>query len=244
MDPWLYDTAEDLDQTLIERLRRFPRKPDMLVYGARSVAALAMRASMRIYHRLLVTGRDNMPREGSFVLVANHTSHLDTLAILSAMPLKKLHRIFPAAAKDFFFVSVPRLAIASIVVNALPFDRKANIRQSLSLCQGLLENPGNVLLLYPEGTRTTTGEMNEFKPGIGLLLAGTPWPVVPCYVDGAYRAWPKGKRFPRPYRVRLAIGQPRDYSHLKRGKAAAQEISEDLRRAIVALAPKLGSESG
>lgn len=238
MDPWLYDTAEDFDATLIERLRRFPRQPDMLVYGARSLAALTMRAWMRVYHRLLVTGKENLPTEGSFVLVANHTSHLDTLAILSTMPLPKLHRVFPAAAKDFFFVSVPRLAIASIVVNALPFDRKANIRQSLTLCQGLLENPGNVLLLFPEGTRTVTGEMNEFKPGIGLLLAGTPCPVVPCYVDGAYQAWPKGRWLPRPYRVRLAIGEPRDYSHLKRGKKAALEISEDLRTAIVALAPK------
>jgi 1-acyl-sn-glycerol-3-phosphate acyltransferase len=237
MDPWLYDTAEDLDQTLIERLRGFPRQPDMLVYAARSLAALTMRASMRIYHRLQVTGRENLPQEGSFILVANHTSHLDTLAILSAMPLKKLHRVFPAAAKDFFFVSVPRLAVASVVVNALPFDRKANVRQSLSLCQGLLENPGNVLLLFPEGTRTTTGEMGEFKPGIGLLLAGISCPVVPCHVSGAYRAWPKGKLFPRPYPVRLTIGNPRDYSNLKRGKKAALEISEDLRQAIATLAP-------
>ncbi len=237
MEPWLYDTAEDLDQTLLERLRRFPRKPDMLVYGARSLAALMLRAAMRTYHRLQVTGRENLPKEGSFVLVANHTSHLDTLAILSAMPLRKLHQVFPAAAKDFFFVSIPRLAIASIVVNALPFDRETHIRQSLSLCQNLLENPGNVLLLFPEGTRTTTGKMGEFKPGIGLLLANTPCPVVPCYVDGAYRAWPKGRWLPRPYRVRLTIGQARSYSHLKRGKRAAQEISEDLRKAIVALGP-------
>jgi 1-acyl-sn-glycerol-3-phosphate acyltransferase len=237
MDPWLYDTAEDLDQTLLERLRRFPRKPDMLVYGVRSLAALLMRAGMKTYHRLQVRGRENLPKEGSFVLVANHTSHLDTLAILSAMPLTKLHRVFPAAAKDFFFVSIPRLAIASVVVNALPFDRQTNIRQSLTLCQGLLENPGNVLLLFPEGTRTTTGEMGEFKPGIGLLLAKTACPVVPCYVDGAYRAWPKGRWLPRPHRVRVTIGEPRSYSHLKRGKKAALEISEDLRKAIVALGP-------
>jgi 1-acyl-sn-glycerol-3-phosphate acyltransferase len=235
MAPWLYDTAEDLDATLVERLRRFPRKPDMLVYGARSLAALVMRGWMGLYHRLQVAGQENLPCDGSFVLVANHTSHLDTLAILSAMPLEKLHRVFPAAAKDFFFVSVPRLAAASVVVNALPFDRKANIRQSLTLCKSLLENPGNVLLLFPEGTRTTTGEMGEFKPGIGLLLGGMSYPVVPCYVDGAYQAWPKGKRLPRPCRVRLTIGKPRDYSHLKRGKKAALQISEDLRTAIVAL---------
>jgi 1-acyl-sn-glycerol-3-phosphate acyltransferase len=92
----------------------------------------------------------------------------------------------------------------------------------------LLENPGNVLLLFPEGTRSTTGELGEFKPGIGLLLAGIDLPVVPCYLEGAFAALPKGNLFPRPRRVRLTMGTPRNYSALKRGKEAAQHISQDL----------------
>lgn len=234
-DPWHYDTVEDLDQSLADRLRGFPRRPDMSIYGLRLAAALVIRGWLRLYHRLSICGRDNLPREGSFLLVANHASHLDTLAILSAMPLVKLHRVFPAAAKDFFFVSVPRTAVAAIVVNALPFDRETHIRQSLTLCRELLANPGNVLLLYPEGTRSTTGEMGEFRPGIGLLLAGTEWPVIPCYLEGTFRAWPKGSIFPRPRKVRLVIGTPRQYSHLKRGKEAVQSICQDLRDAVLAL---------
>lgn len=127
-DPWRYDTAEDLNQTLVERLRNFPRQPDITVYSLRSLAALAIRGWLRTYHRLSVTGREHLPAEGSFVLVANHVSHLDTLSIASALPLAKLHRVFPAAAKDFFFVSAPRTAVAAVAVNALPFDRHANIR--------------------------------------------------------------------------------------------------------------------
>ena len=73
------------------------------------------------------------------------------------MPLRKLHRVFPAAAQDYFFVSVPQLAIAAVVVNALPFGRQKQIRQSLELCRELLANPGNVLILFPEGTRTVDG---------------------------------------------------------------------------------------
>ena len=170
------------------------------------------------------------------MLVANHCSHLDALTILSAMPISKLHRVFPAAAQDFFFVSIPRLTIAAVVVNALPFNRQSNIRQSLSLCRQLLENPGNVLLLFPEGTRSTTGELGEFKPGIGLLLAGTSVPVVPCWLDGTFRPWPKGSWFPRPRRVRLVIGKSRSYEHLGRGKDSAIGISRDLREAILSLA--------
>jgi 1-acyl-sn-glycerol-3-phosphate acyltransferase len=235
MEPWRYETSEDLERSMIERLRHFPREPDILVYSLRTFAAVLMRAWMKSYHRFTITGRGNLPREGSFVLVANHTSHLDAISILSALPLRKLHRVFPAAAKDFFFESLPRTAVATVIVNALPFDRQTNIRQSLTLCKQLLENPGNVLLLFPEGTRSTTGQLDEFKPGIGLLLAGIDLPVVPCYLEGAFDALPKGRLFPRPHRVHLTIGPPRNYSHLKRGKEAAQTISQDLKTAILRL---------
>jgi 1-acyl-sn-glycerol-3-phosphate acyltransferase len=232
MDDWHYDTAGDLEQTLAERLTNFPREPDMLVYGCRLAAAATMRAWLRVYHRFRVVGHENLPGEGSFVIVANHSSHLDAPCILAALPLAKVHRAFPAAAKDYFFVSLPRVALASVVVNALPFDRETHIRQSLALCQKLLATPGNILILFPEGTRSTTGELGEFKPGIGLMLAGSEYPVVPCHLRGAARALPKGSWLPRPRRVELIIGKPRSYAALKRGKDSALEIAADLHRAI------------
>jgi 1-acyl-sn-glycerol-3-phosphate acyltransferase len=237
MDSWHYEPAQDLDQTLTERLRNFPRQPDMLVYGVRLTAAMIIRAWLRVYHRLKIIGRENLPREGSFVLVANHASHLDTLCLLSALPLVKLHRAFPAAARDYFFVKVPRLFVATVVVNALPFDRQVNIRQSLSLCRQLLENPGNILLIFPEGTRSPTGEIRPFKPGIGLLAAGTNIPIVPCYLDQTHKAFPRGSWLPRPRQVQLIVGQPRTYPELQRTTVAAHEISENLRAAVLALAP-------
>src|SRR5207248_1251992 len=104
VDPWHYEPAGDLEEPLIERLRRFPREPDMLVYGLRLAAALACRGGLRLYHRLAISGRENLPRDGSFVLVANHASHLDVLCLLAALPLARIHRAFPAAAQDYFFV--------------------------------------------------------------------------------------------------------------------------------------------
>jgi len=235
MDTWQYETAVDLDQTLSERLSGFPRQPDMLVYGARYLAALAIRTWLRGYHRFVVRGQEQLPQGSSFVLVANHASHLDAICLLSALPIKHVHRAFPAAAKDYFFESLPRIALASIVVNALPFNRETNIRQSLALCQKLLENPGNILILFPEGTRSASGELGEFKPGIGLLLAGSEIPVVPCFLRGAHTALPKGRVIPRPRKIELVVGAPRNYADLKRGKDAALEVSADLRGAIEAL---------
>jgi 1-acyl-sn-glycerol-3-phosphate acyltransferase len=235
MKEWRYDTAQDLEQPLVERLRRFPREPDMLVYALRSLAALTIRGWLRSYHRLEIVGRDNLPAEGSFVMVANHSSHLDALCLLSALPLKKLHRAFPAAAADYFFVNLPRAAVAAIFVNALPFARQVHIRQSLNLCQGLLSNPGNVLIIFPEGTRTATGQIGEFKCGVGLLVAGTKIPVVLCHLAGAFAAWPKGKLVPRPRTLRLTIGKPRTFETLAPGTEAAHQIAEELRQAVIEL---------
>ena len=159
MNPWRYETARDLDQPLVERLKGFPREPDMSVYVMRSLAALTLRGWLRTYHRLTISGREHLPAEGSFVMVANHASHLDALCLLAALPLRKLHRAFPAAAQDYFFVSIPRIAAAAVVVNALPFSRHTNVRQSLDLCRRLLESPGNILILFPEGTRSSDGAL-------------------------------------------------------------------------------------
>lgn len=232
-EPWKYEPAHDLDQSLVERLRNFPREPDMMMYGFRSVAALMMRAWLRIYHRFCVTGGENLPREGSFVMVANHSSHLDAICLLGALPLSKLHRAFPAAAADYFFESVPRSWVAAVLINALPFARELRIRQSLVLCEQLLANPGNILILFPEGTRSATGELGRFKPGIGLLLSGRSVPVVPCYLDGAFDAWPKGCALPRPRGIRLRIGAPRSYAHLPANKESACAIAADLHDAIL-----------
>jgi len=235
MERWTYDTARDLDQPLMERLRNFPREPDMLVYGLRSFAALMIRAWLRVYHRFEIVGREHLPADGSFVLVANHTSHLDAVSLVSALPLNKLHRAFPAAAADYFFESVPRIWMAAVVINALPFARQVQVRESLSLCEKLLANPGNILIVFPEGTRSMTGKVGKFKAGIGMLLAGGEVPVLPCYLAGAFRAWPKGNFLPWPAKLRLTIGAPRNYATAPAGKESACAIAAELQEAVEAL---------
>ena len=167
MKRWQYEPAADLDQTLIERLRNFPRQPDMLVYGLRSLVALIIRGLLRTWCRFEIVGEEHLRNNRSFVLVANHSSHLDTVCLLAGLPLRRLHRAFPAAAADYFFKSVPRTWIATVIVNALPFARQTHVRHSLAICRELLANAGNVLIIFPEGTRSITGEIREFKAGIG-----------------------------------------------------------------------------
>jgi 1-acyl-sn-glycerol-3-phosphate acyltransferase len=232
---WHYDAAADVGQSFVERLRRFPRYPDMLVYGARVVAALVIRAWLRTYHRLDIVGRENLPRDGSFILVANHSSHLDAIALQAALPLNKLHRVFCAAASDYFFQNLPLTWMATIVANALPFSRELRAGQSLGLCAALLRNRGNVLILFPEGSRTPDGAARRFKPGVGVLLASRRISVVPCHFAGAFAAWPKGRVIPRPRKLTLRIGTPMTYAHLEANRENAFAIAADLERAVAEL---------
>jgi 1-acyl-sn-glycerol-3-phosphate acyltransferase len=241
MKKWLHDPARDVDQAPIDRLRQFPREPDMLVYGLRSLGALIIRGLLHIYNHFEIIGHQNLRTNRSLVIVANHCSHIDTLCLLAALPVRKLHRAFPAAASDYFFQSVPRLWAAAVLVNALPFARQARVRQSLSLCRELLANPGTILIIFPEGTRSTTGEVGEFKSGIGALVAGRDVAVAPCFIDGSFRAWPKGKRFPRPRKVRLVVGTPRNYRDHGTGKSDICAIATELRDAVNELRPANGS---
>lgn len=236
MKRWQYEPAADLDQTLSERLRNFPRQPDMLVYGLRSLVALIIRGLLRVYCRFEIVGEEHLRSNRSFVLVANHSSHLDAVCLLAGLPLRRLHRAFPAAAADYFFKNVPRTWIATVIVNALPFARQTQVRHSLAICRQLLANAGNVLIIFPEGTRSKTGQLQQFKPGIGALVAGRDVAVLPCYLDGAARAWPKGKRLPRPRKVRLIIGAPRNFSATPPDKIASAAIANELHAAVRQLA--------
>ena len=236
MNAWHYAPAADLAQPLGERLRRFPREPDMLVYGLRVGASLVLRSWLRLYHRLSVTGREYLPTDRSFVMVANHTSHLDALCLLAALPMSKVHKAFPAAACDYFFANPRRAAATVVIMNALPFDRRISPLHSLEVCRQLLDEPGNVLIFFPEGTRSTTGELGEFKAGVGMLVAGTNCPVVPCHLDGTYAAWQKNRWVPRPWKIQVRVGVLRCFAELAPSKAAAIKIGKELREDVQNLA--------
>jgi 1-acyl-sn-glycerol-3-phosphate acyltransferase len=241
MRNWRYDSVRVVDQAPIDHLRQFPREADLLICGLRSLSALFIRALLHIYNRFEIIGHQNLRTNRSLVIVANHCSHIDTLCLLAALPLRKLHRAFPAAASDYFFQSIPRLWAAAILVNALPFARQARVRQSLSLCRELLADPGTILIIFPEGTRSTTGEVGEFKSGIGALVAGRDVAVAPCFISGSFQAWPKGKRIPRPEKIRLIVGTPRNYRNRRTDKTEVSAIAAELRDAVNQLRPPNGS---
>jgi len=240
---WSYETAEDSGLRFIDRLKRCPREPDPLVYAARLLSALVIRGWLKTYNRLEISGRENLPNSGPFVLVANHSSHLDAVALMSALPLRSLHRTYPVAAKDYFCANRRRVLPAAIVANAMFFDRNESAEHSLKLCRELLEDRNEVLIVFPEGTRTVDGRVGLFRRGVGQLLAGTEYPAIPCYIGGTFKSWPKGSRLPRPARVKLSIGEARTYKSVAPDSLGVLRVCADLQNAVIALGAVSGRES-
>src|SRR5262249_41984646 len=145
---------------------------------------VVLRCWLRVYHRFTIVGTENLPAGRPFVMIANHASHLDTVCLLSALPLHRLHHAFPAAAKDYFCMGAPRALLAAVLFNALPLERHLAPWDSLSTCSHLLQGPDNVLIFFPEGARSGGAEPGEFKPGVAMLVAGRDVPVVPCHLAG------------------------------------------------------------
>ncbi len=234
MPDWQFRPARDQGLTPSQRLRSIGREPGLGGHATASIWRGLAWTYLRTAHDFRVDGRENLPRP-PFVMVANHASHLDALALAAALPPALAGKAFALAAGDTFFTSNAKSAFAAYAINALPVWRsKTSARDIIELRRRLHED-GAVFILFPEGTRTRTGEMSPFKPGIGALVAGTAVPVVPCYLAGAFTAWPPVSRFPRPGPLHLKIGPKLDFSAAGKDRAGLHDVSATCEQAVRAL---------
>ena len=90
-------------------------------------------------------------------MVCNHASHLDAVCLLASLPLRRVHHAFPVAAADYFFSTPLRSVLSRIAVNGWPLDRQHGAG-GLDACRELLVHPETVLIIFPEGTRSRSGE--------------------------------------------------------------------------------------
>lgn len=157
---------------------------------------------------------------GGFVLVANHSSHLDAPLIVGALPRKLSRYLATGAAADYFFDVWWRRGLTSLFFNAFPIQRRDRKAKKKRLIRSRREDPsvsaasllqrGFPVLVFPEGTRSKDGEMAKFKPGAARLAAACDVPIVPLALIGANIAHPRGSNWPRPGRLPVGVvfGQP------------------------------------
>ncbi len=234
---WRFRPARDLDLAPGARFRSVRREPGLIGTLLNGGWRLLAGAYLALYHRLRIEGREHVPTAAPFVLVANHGSHLDALGLGALLPPGLGARAYALAAGDVFFENNGLAAFASLVLNALPMRRKkSSVGDLKDLRSRLIEEPC-VLLLFPEGTRVKDGRMAPFKPGVGMLVAGTDVPVVPCFIDGAFAAMPPGAGWPRPRRITVRVGAPIRFADRTNDKAGWTAIARDLEAAVAVLAP-------
>lgn len=236
MEEWKIEPAHDLDLRGMERYRSHRREGGLIESSLRLVWWSLLRTLFRTWNRLHIIGREHLPTEPPFVVVANHASHLDALLLTAALPLRWRDQTFPIAARDVFFESLPVAAFAATFINAFPISRRAIGGHGLAdLRERMLTEPC-VIVLFPEGTRTRNGVMNRFKPGIGMLVAGTSVPVVPCYIGGAFEAMPPKCWMLRPNRLAIRLGSPQVFAELPNERSGWDTCAERLEHAVEALA--------
>jgi long-chain acyl-CoA synthetase len=184
--------------------------------------------------RLDVAGLEHLGAiQGPVIFAANHQSHLDTPAILAALPARWRYRVAPAMAKEFFkahffpenfsrssrITNTTNYYLASLFFNAFPLpQRETGTRQTLRYI-GELVGQGFSVLIFPEGRRTDAGEIGRFLPGVGMIASRLDVPVIPVRIEGLDRILHPSWKFPKRGRARVVFGAPislrgHDYAEL------------------------------
>jgi len=166
---------------------------------------------------------------GPVLFSANHTSHLDTPVILKVLPGRYRWRLAVAAAADYWFANPLLGNLTALPFNSFPMARRGNVRPSMEHTVDVIDRGWSVLI-YPEGTRSVSGEMAPFKPGVGLLAVELGVPVVPIHLRGVHEILPKGSSVPHRGPVQVTIGEPLRFPPGMDHAQAAQQLEREIRR--------------
>ncbi len=160
---------------------------------------------------LKVKGVENVPRKGGVLIVANHQSYLDPMLVGVRLP-----RATSFLAKSELFNNRFTRWILSKLCAFSVRQGEGDIGAVREAIRRLKE--GRALVIFPEGSRTQTGELDAVQPGVGLIARKAGVPVVPCIIEGSFAAWRRGLKIFKPGPVHVRFGVPMRLEHLKSGQ--------------------------
>lgn len=232
MDDWELRPARDFGVPWQERLRSAAREDGFVPTVVRSVSWWLVRCQFALWNRLRVYGRKNLPQSFPFILVSNHASHLDALVLTAVLPWWLRGGTSPLAAGDVFFESPFTGAFAATFLGALPVWRRKHAGKAFQEYRSRLQEGRCGYVLFPEGERSRDGRMMAFKSGVGMLIAGTSVPVVPCYLDGCFEALPAGARAPLRKRIAVHVGKPLCFDMVANNRAGWEATTAQLEEGV------------
>ncbi len=198
---------------------------------------VSMKMLYQNYFDLQLGNPELLPRNASYIIAANHASHLDTGAIISALGaalgLREAQKLHVLGARDYFFDTPWKSWFFSTFLNVVPIEREEASLAGLRMVKAILKER-EPILIFPEGTRTRTGRLQGFKPGLGLLAWELHVPIVPAYIGGTGQAMPVGTLLPRRNKVVVTFGPPILMGrYASNGGAGTGASSDELYRTIV-----------
>jgi 1-acyl-sn-glycerol-3-phosphate acyltransferase len=175
---------------------------------------IVVRPVMLIFLGFHVRGYDRLPKKGPLIVVANHNSHLDALALVTLFGMKRLKDVHPVAAADYFLKNRFMAWFSLNIIGIIPFERRVkNMRKGehenpLEPISKALKNE-QIVILFPEGSRGEPEKLEEFKTGIAHIAARHPQvPVTPIFLHGLGKSLPRGEALLVPFICDLLIGEP------------------------------------
>lgn len=195
----------------------------------------------KLFYNFKVEQKENFPQKGSYILYANHSSYFDGLLVAASLPKFPRLDLFFVGFAPYFTVPIIRNLIK--IGRIIPLDFSSHLLEALRSCYYVLKN-GKSLCLFPEGLRSLDGNIGNFKKGFGILIKETNTKIIPVILEGAYEAWPRTAKFPKPHPIKVKFGKilnPEDME--KRGyslgaKDSYEAICVAAREALIKLKTK------
>ncbi len=238
MEPWRYKSATDIDLDPVARLKSERREAGLVSTLSHAMWLAVLRSYFLAYHRMSVRGREHLPAKPPFVMIANHSSHLDALILAACLSRRVGGCVHPIAAGDVFFDTPLVSAFAAMMINALPMWRKKVGRHGLDDLKSRLHAGECGYILFPEGARTRDGGALKWKAGIGMMVAGTQIPVIPCRIDGAFDALRPETKVPRPIRIRVEVLPAMRFPEEPNTREGWDRIAAALKERVVGALPE------
>ena len=145
--------------------------------------------------------------KGGAVFVSNHSSALDAVVMLQALPNRFRYRAFVVAAADSIFKRKWEGILTQLLINTFPIPRAGGARPMLDQLKQHLGHRSSVVI-FPEGTLSRTGNIGTFKKGAAILAIDAGVPIVPAYIDGLYEVFPRFRKIPRRHPASIKFGNP------------------------------------
>jgi long-chain acyl-CoA synthetase len=192
--------------------------------------------------RLKIQGLENLPQKGPLLLCSNHQSYIDPLILAGALPWHLFRDTFAVGTSEIFGQGFMRRLARKLRIVVL--DPDANLVPAMRAgAYGLRHD--RVLVLYPEGERTNTGNFGVFRKGAAILSIHTQTPIIPIAIEGFYEAWPRHQKFPKLTRLQMEIGKPiLPPAESAASEAAYDELTAELRSEIAEMWERLRGKRG